>query len=119
MPIFDKVAAFMIPVAYAQENPGPAGVQQLQELITRFIGLSVDAAFFALTIMFVYAGIRFIISAGDQKKLAEARQTAVQAVMGVVFLALAWLILKLIEAFTGTPLTIFCLGFPGAVTGCQ
>ena len=99
-------------------NPGPAGVLQLQQLIVRVINLSVGLAFIALTVVLVYAGIRFLTSGGDSKVLATQSNTVTWALLGILFLALAWLILKLIAVFTGVDITNFCIGFPGAPTGC-
>ena len=92
-------------------GPDAAGVTQLQELIQRIIALSAGLAFMILTIMLVYAGIRFITSNGETKNIQLAQQTATWAILGIVFLVMAWLILKLIEAFTGVPVTQFCLDF--------
>ena len=100
-------------------GPGPAGLKQLQELITRVINLSVAIAFIALTVMAVYAGIKFLTSGGEPKSLESARSALTWALLGILFLAIAWLILKLIENFTGVSVTQFCLGFPGASTNCQ
>lgn len=102
--------------AYAQ-NPGPAGILQIQEMILRFINISVGLAFFAVTATLVWAGIKFISSGGESKALSEAWLTVTWALMGVVFLVLSWLILRLIESFTGVPVSsAFCIGFPGAPT---
>jgi hypothetical protein len=90
---------------------GPAGVTQLQELLSRFISISVGIAFFALTIMLVMAGVRYISSGGDPKSVQQAHQTITWAVFGVFFLVLAWLALLLLKAFTGIDVTKFCIGF--------
>lgn len=91
---------------------GPAGVVQLQQLIQRIINLLVEAAFIALTVMLLWAGIQFLTSGGDAKVLGRASQTVTWALLGILFLGIAWLILKLIEAFTGVNVTEFCIGFP-------
>lgn len=99
-------------------NPGPAGVIQLQELITRIINLSVGLAFIVLAVLLAYAGIRFLTSGGEPKAIQTASMTITWALLGILFLALVWIILKLIQAFTGVNVTQFCIGFPGALTGC-
>lgn len=92
---------------------GGAGIIQLQQLLTRFINISVTLAFMALTVWLVWSAIKFFItSGGDPKALAHAWMSITWAFMGVVFMVLAWLILKLIVAFTGAPVTEYCLGFP-------
>lgn len=90
---------------------GPAGLTQFQHLIQRLINLSVDLAFVALLFILLVSGIRFITSGGDPKAVGAARQGITVAIMGIAFFALAWVILKLIETFTGVPVTQFCLGF--------
>lgn len=93
-------------------GPGPAGVTQLQELIQRIINLSVGVAFILVIIMLTWAGIRMITSGGESKALSSASGTITWALLGILFLILAWLILKLIAAFTGVPnILTFCIGF--------
>ncbi len=96
----------------------PAGVAQLQLLFEKVLQLIVPLAFIILLIMLFYAGIRFIISGGEAKNLGEASKIITWALLGMLFLVIAWLVLQLIEAFTGVGVTKFCLGFPGAPTNC-
>lgn len=91
--------------------PPAAGLTQLQAILVRLIEVSVGLAFVALVVVITWAGIRYLVSGGDAKGLQAATQTLTWGVVGMVFLVLAWLILKLIEAFTGVPVTTFCLGF--------
>lgn len=97
----------------------PAGVLQLQDLVQRIINLSIEAAFIILTIMLVVAGIKFLTSGGEPKAISSASGTITWALLGMLFLAIGWLILLLIKAFTGVDVTHFCLGFPGAPTNCE
>lgn len=96
----------------------PAGVLQLQELIQRIINLSVFFAFFALTIVFFFAGVKFLMSRGEPKELASARQMIIWALLGMLFIALAWLVLMLVRTITGIDVTKFCIGFPGSPNSC-
>lgn len=96
----------------------PANVVHLQQLITRLINISVGLALIALVVVLFYAGIRFLTSGGESKVLAAQASTVTWALLGILFLALAWIILKLIATFTGVDITNFCIGFPGAPTGC-
>lgn len=97
--------------AYAQVGPPPAGKDEFIALFTRILNLSVEAAFTVLLIMLVYAGIRFITSGGDPKSISAASTTITWAILGILFLAIGWLFLRLIESFTGIPVTKFCIGF--------
>lgn len=99
-------------------GPAPAGIQQIADLINRFINLAVEASFIAVTIVLIYAAIMYLTSGGDPGNLKKAGQAITWALLGILFLALAWLILKLIEAFTGVGVTHFCLGFPGVGPSC-
>lgn len=108
----------MSPTPVPVTSPGPAGIVQLQVLFTKAIELVVPLAFVILVLMLFYAGIRFIISGGEAKNIAETSKIITWAILGILFLILAWLILRLIEAFTGIPVTQFCIGFPGAKTNC-
>ncbi|MCL4366744.1 pilin [Patescibacteria group bacterium] len=94
---------------------GPAGPQQLQEMIQRLINLSVGLAFIVLTVVLLIAGLKYLTSGGDPKALASAGNTITWALLGIVFMILAWLILLLIEKFTGVNVTHFCI--PGT-SGC-
>jgi len=92
-------------------NPLPAGPQQLQEMLLRIIGLAVPLAFIILTVMLVIGGIKYLTSGGEAKSLQSAGQTMTWALLGILFLAIGWVVLRLIEAFTGVPVTQFCIGF--------
>ncbi len=99
-------------------GPNPAGVLQLQEIMQRIIGLGAGFAFIFLTIYLIWGGIKYITSGGDQKKLGQAHQTMTWALLGILFLAIIWTILLLIESFTGVKITNVCIGLPGAQTNC-
>lgn len=80
---------------------GPAGVGDVETLFSRILNISVGAAFVALVVVLVVAGIKFITSGGDAKSLSAASQAIVWGLLGILFMAIAWLILQLIAAFTG------------------
>lgn len=86
-----------------------AGLPQLQQLFLRIINLLVPLAFIILTIMLIVGGIRYLVSGGDSKATQVASQTITWALLGIFFLALAWLVLLLIKAFTGVDVTSFSL----------
>lgn len=110
-PVFAQAAA---PAATCPPAGCPAaGIIQVQELITRLINISVTIAFMALTVWLVWSAIKFFItSGGDPKALAHAWGSVTWAFMGLFFMVLAYLTLKLIAEVTGADVTSYCLGFP-------
>ncbi len=83
-------------------NPAqPAGPDFLNFLVGRIINISVAGAFIAVVVVLVWAGIKFITSGGDSKSLDQARTTITWGLLGILFLAIAWLVLQLIAIFTG------------------
>jgi len=60
-----------------------------------------------LFIMLLLGGFSYITSGGDPKKVESARNTLTYAIVGMIFIALAYLLLKFIETFTGAPVTEF------------
>ena len=54
-------------------------------------------------------GYKYITSGGDPKGVESAKQTLTYAVLGLVFLAVSFLILKFIEVFTGANVTNFVI----------
>ncbi|MDP3758411.1 MAG: hypothetical protein Q8Q86_01720 [Candidatus Daviesbacteria bacterium] len=112
-------ALFILPSSALADNPGPAGVLQLQELIRRIINISVGLAFMIVAVMLVVAGIKYLVSGGESKMLGSAAGTVTWALLGVLFLALAWIILLLIQALTGVDVLNFCIGFPGVTPACK
>jgi len=122
---FFAITLFFTPPAFAQptgcDNGGPggtlqckaSGIVQVQQLMTRLINISVTIAFMAVTVWLAWGSIKFFItSGGDPKALAQAWNSVTWAFMGLFFMVLAWLALKLIFAITGANVTQFCLGFP-------
>ncbi len=103
----------MNPTPLPSLGPEPAGIVQLEQLFNRIIFLSVGMAFVALTILLVYAAIKFLTSGGDKKALGSAWGVITWAFLGIFFLGLAWVALLLVQSFTGVTLTQFSLQWPG------
>ena len=61
-----------------------------------------------LFIMLLVGGFNFLFSAGDPKKLEQARGTISQAVVGLIIMSSAYVIINMIGSFTGiTNITTF------------
>jgi len=96
----------IVPVVFAaalDTYPGTdvVMISSLQTLFTNVVGVIIALAGVALFIMFVVAGFSFLFSGGDPKKLEQARGTLTNAIIGLVVIVAAYLILRLIGAFSG------------------
>lgn len=102
----------LVKTAYAACNPDipgdcPAGLDQIEQVFRNVVSVVVGLAFVTLLVMLVWAGIKYLISGGEPKAIQSAHQTVTWALLGVVFMAIAWIVLQLIKAFTGIDVTIF------------
>lgn len=88
-------------------GPDPAGLDQIEQVFSSVISVAVGLGFIALLTLLISAGFKYLISGGEPKAIQAAHQTVTWALLGVVFMAVAWLILQLIETFTGVKVTVF------------
>ena len=88
-------------------NPPPAGLNEIEKVFSSVISVMAGLGFIALLVMLVWAGFKYLMSGGEPKAIAAAHQTVTWALLGIIFMAFAWLILQLIHAFTGIDVTIF------------
>ena len=88
-------------------GPCPGGLAEIEKVVSSTISATVGLAFVASLVWLILAGFKYLTSGGEPKALQSAHQTASWALLGILFLAIAWLILQLIQAFTGVPVTIF------------
>ncbi len=97
-----------------------AGIEDLQALIQRILGLVVIGAFLVLLFLFLSAGFKYLTSGGEPKGVQSAHNTYTWALIGIALLLIVFVALRLISSFTGVDVTKFCLGFPGleSTTSC-
>ena len=105
-------------------GPCPAGLNEIEQVFSNVISVVVGLGFVAMLVMLVWAGITYLTSGGEPKAVQSAHQTVTWALLGVVFMAIAWLILQLIKVFTGIDVTIFnmkalCVGPLDALQYCK
>lgn len=84
-----------------------ARLQDLEGVFSNVVSVVLGLAGIVLFIMLILGGFSYLTSGGDPKKVESARNTLTYAIGGVIFIALAYLILKFIETFTGAPVTEF------------
>lgn len=88
-------------------GPDPAGLNEIEQVFASLISVIVGLGFVVLLVMLIWAGIKYLTSGGEPKAIQSAHQTVSWALLGIVFMAIAWLILQLIHVFTGIDVTIF------------
>lgn len=106
-----RILTLLATPVYAACDPklGPceAGLTQLEQVFSRVVSVAVGLGFMILLVMIIWAGFKYLMSGGEPKAVAAAHQTVTWAILGVIFMALAWLMLQLIKAFTGIDVTFF------------
>ncbi len=95
----------MFAVAASPAYAEPAKITDLEKVIQNIIGLLTPAAAIAFLFMLVFAAYKFITSGGDQKGTAGARSTLTYAILGILLVAGAVLILRVIKDITGQDVT--------------
>ena len=88
-------------------GPDAAGLDQIEQVFSSVISAIVGIGFIALLAFLVWAGIKYLTSGGEPKVVQQTHQIVTWALLGIVFMAIAWLVLQLIQTFTGVPVTTF------------
>lgn len=91
----------------AKYGPCSAGLTDIEQVFTNVVSVMVGLGFVALLVLLILAGFKYLTSGGEQKALQSAHQTVTWALLGILFMAIAWLLLQLIENFTGVKVTVF------------
>lgn len=82
---------------------GVATLRGLEGIFQNIIGSLLFVAGIILFIMLIFGGVRFITSGGDPKGLESAKKTITYAVIGVILVAMGYLIIVFVSALTGNP----------------
>jgi uncharacterized membrane protein YuzA (DUF378 family) len=99
-------AAVEIPEKCIGKNCAPT-LQGLETVFSNVIFKVIGLAGIVFFIMLILGGFKYITAGDEPPKAEAAKKTLTAAVIGLVFIALAFLILKIIETFTGAPVTEF------------
>lgn len=90
-------------------NGDVATIQGIECLFANVLQVIVLLAGFAFFVMFITGGFQYLLSSGDPKKVAQSGSTLTMAFLGLVGVIGSWLIIRLIENFTGITLTKFII----------
>lgn len=80
------------------------GYGSLSSLLQFLVSLAFFAAIIIALFFVVWAGIKWIVSQGDKQKIEQSRNIIFYAVIGIVIIALSFLIVKIIGNFFNVPL---------------
>ncbi|OGM10802.1 hypothetical protein A2Z22_02860 [Candidatus Woesebacteria bacterium RBG_16_34_12] len=108
----NRLAQLQTPVPTVDVINGVSTIHGLEVIVNNIIVLALGFAGLALFIMLILGGFKYITSAGDPKKTESAKNTITYAILGLVLMALAYLILVFISQFTGVNVTIFQINQP-------
>jgi hypothetical protein len=79
----------------------------LEAIVANILNIIISLAGVVLLLMLIMGGFGYITSGGDKEKAAKAKNTLTYAILGLLVILGAWLIIRLIEEFTGLNLHIF------------
>ena len=82
-------------------DQGVAYLHGIEGVFDNLISALLAVAGIILFITLILGGIKFITSGGDPKGLEEAKKTLTYAIIGIVLVAMGYLVLVLISDFTG------------------
>lgn len=95
------------PVPGTHINNGVATIRGFEWIFQNVVASILSLAGIVLFIMLVIGGFKYMTSAGNPESAASAQKTLTSAIFGLVLVALAFLILVIIQTFTGAQVTIF------------
>ncbi len=78
-----------------------AQLSDLEGVFSRVVGAAIGLAGIVLFIMLLVGGFKYLTAGGEPPKIESARKTLTYAILGIVFIALSFLFLRLIGVFTG------------------
>lgn len=89
-----------------------ATLKGIECAVGNVLGVVLGLAGIVLFIMLLVGGFKYMTSRGDPKAVDAAKGTLTQAIAGLVVLVLAYVVLLIIEAATGIPVTKFRVTTP-------
>ena len=95
---------FVLPI---QTVGDVATIKGFEGLFSNVVSVVLGLGGIVLFVLLLIGGLKYITAGGDPKGIESAKKTITTAILGMVFLALAFLILQLIQNLTGAPVTEF------------
>lgn len=118
------VTSLLTPIkAFAQEKnvnitpPGNVGFKTLSNFITNALGLVFVIGAFLVLIMLIVGAYEWIASGGDKEAVGKARNRIINALVGLIVLAVAFALVNLLGQFTGLDLRNLSVPTPNPSPG--
>ncbi len=119
-----RVAA-ATPTSFSIESIGSqigVGDFDLKQTLINIIKWALGILAFTGVVYMMYGGFLWLTSRGDEKKIEKAKQTILQAAIGLVIVLLAWAIVLFVirttaGVTTNTPVAVACVPGPGICCG--
>lgn len=91
---------------YVAEGDVPT-IYGLEGIIANILNVIIAVVGVILLFTLIMGGFQYITSGGDKEQTAKAKKTLTYGIVGLLVVLGAWLIIRLIEEFTGLNLHIF------------
>lgn len=97
----------MFSIIYAQtfqaivDNNAPNTLKDLEKIFVNVVNAAVPAAGLVLFVILLFGGLSYMSAGDDPKKVSSAKQMITYSIIGMIVVAMAFLILKLVALFTG------------------
>lgn len=104
-----------LPVIGSVEAAGITNVNEVatlggvEDVFGSLVGAVLGFAGIALFILLLIGGFKYLTAGGDPKSVEAARKTLTYAIIGLVLIALAYLILRFISILTGADVLNFVI----------
>ncbi|MBI3109588.1 hypothetical protein HYZ06_00965 [Candidatus Daviesbacteria bacterium] len=82
-------------------SPDPTGAGGISRFLSNLVGLIYAAAGVVLIFMLLWGGWDWMTSEGDKEKLDSARKKIINAVVGILLLAITFAVIQVLGQFTG------------------
>ncbi|MBI3290131.1 hypothetical protein HYZ78_01915 [Candidatus Microgenomates bacterium] len=86
---------------------GVATIKGFEAIFYNLVAIALALAGIVLFIMLIVGGFKFMTAGDNADQAKAAQQTLTYGLFGFVLIVSGFLILKLIEQFTGVPVTLF------------
>ena len=93
-------------------DKGYAPLTELETIFANILNVITILAGFAVLLILVIGAFRYMTAQGDPKSIQSARSHITWAFIGLFFIVVAWLIILLLDQFTGINLTTFTITEP-------